>query len=112
MAESKFLDTAGVSRLWKNVVRKVSSSVDKEKERAQQEEARLEEKIDNIQIAGGGSEYTEGDGIDIVSGENGQKVIKVEENSINDSHIESISFSKITLKDGDTLILNGGNANG
>jgi uncharacterized protein YlxW (UPF0749 family) len=111
MAEHKFLSTDGVSRLWKNVVNKVASSVDKEKQRAQQEEARLEEKIDSIVITGG-SDYTEGEGIDIAVDENGQKIIKIENNSINDSHVESISFSKLSLKDGDTLILNGGNANG
>lgn len=112
MANSKFLDSAGVSRLWKNVVKKVSSSVEEESLRAQQEEARLEEKIDNITITGSDNEYTDGDGIDIITDENGQKVIKVENNSINDTHIESISFSKLVLKDGDTLILNGGNAHG
>lgn len=111
MAEHKFLSTDGVSRLWRNVVNKVTSSVDNEKQRAQQEEARLEEKIDSIVITGS-SDYTEGEGIDITVDENGQKIIKIENNSINDSHVESISFSKLSLKDGDTLILNGGNANG
>ena len=111
MAEHKFLSTDGVSRLWKNVVNKVTSSVDKEKQRAQEEEARLENKIDSI-VIGEGSDYTEGDGIDIEVDENGQKIIKIENGSINDSHVDSISFSKLSLRDGDTLILNGGNAHG
>lgn len=108
--KTKFLSTAGVGRLWKNVVKKVSSSVAEEKTRAEQEEARLEEKIDSIVIAG--SDFVEGDGIDISVDESGQKVIQLENNSINDAHIDSISFSKVTLKDGDTLILHGGHANG
>ena len=44
--------------------------------------------------------------------ENGQKVISIEEKSISDKHIDTISLSKITLKNGDIFILNGGNANG
>lgn len=108
MAETeKYLSTAGVGRLWKNVTQKVSSSVEQERLRAQKEEARLEQKINEKQ-----SNYTEGEGIDIRENENGQKIIQLENNSINDSHIESISFSKIKLKDGDNLILYGGTANG
>ena len=110
MAEVKFLSTAGVGRLWKNVVKKVSSSIAEERERAQQEEARLEEKIDTIVVTG--AEYVEGDGIDISVDDKGQKVIHLENNSINDNHVDSISFSKVTLKDGDTLMLHGGHANG
>jgi hypothetical protein len=111
MADLKFLDKAGIKQLWKNVVKKVSSSVDAERARAEAEEARIESLI----LSGGGgasADITEGEGIDIVLNENGQQVISLEKNSINDEHIESISISKVTLKDGDTLILNGGNANG
>ena len=61
MAETeKYLSTAGVGRLWKNVTQKVSSSVEQERLRAQKEEARLEQKINEKQ-----SNYTEGEGIDI-----------------------------------------------
>lgn len=108
MAETeKYLSTAGVGRLWKNVTKKVATSVEQERIRAQQEEARLEQKINEKQ-----TNYLEGDGIDISINENGQKIIQLESNSINDSHIESISFSKLNLKEGDSLILHGGNANG
>jgi hypothetical protein len=107
MAEHKFLDSAGIGRLWKNIVRKITSSVDSERERAQQEEARLEAKINS-----GGTALVEGEAIDITTDENGQTVISVENNSIKDEHVESISISKLQLKNGDTLILNGGNANG
>lgn len=110
MAEKKFLSTAGVGRLWKNVVDKISSSVGAEKERAQAEEARIESLI--LSGGGSGTSVAEGEGIDIVTNENGQQVISLEKNSINDEYIESISISKVTVKDGDTLILNGGNANG
>lgn len=111
MAEVKFLDKAGIKHLWKNVVKKVSDSVNAERVRAQAEEARIESLI----LSGGGgasADIEEGEGIDIVTNENGQQVISLEKNSINDEYIESISISKVTLKDGDTLILNGGNANG
>ena len=111
MAEKKFLDLAGVNRLWKNVVKTVNAKVSSESERAKAEEARIEALI----VAGGGgpaADVVEGEGIDIVPNENGQKVIKLEDGSIGDKHIDSISLSKVTLKDGDTLILNGGNANG
>lgn len=57
-------------------------------------------------------EYIEGEGIDIVSNEEGQKVISLEPNSIDDEHIESVSISKITQEEGDTLILNGGSIDG
>lgn len=109
MAEQKFLDVAGIRRLWKNVVTKISSSVDAERARAQAEEARIEAKIVN---SGAGIDIVEGDAIDIITNAEGQKVIGLESHSINDEHIDSISFSKVTLKDGDTLILHGGSANG
>lgn len=111
MAEKKFLDVSGVGRLWSNIVKTVNAKVNSESERAKAEEARIESLI----ISGGGGasvDVAEGEGIDIATNENGQKVISIEEESINDKHIDSISLSKVTLKDGDTLILNGGNANG
>ena len=111
MAEKKFLDVSGVSRLWSNIVKTVNAKVNSESERAKAEEARIESLI----ISGGGGasvDVAEGEGIDIATNENGQKVISIEEESISDKHIDSISLSKVTLKDGDTLILNGGNANG
>lgn len=111
MAELKFLDKAGIKQLWKNVVKKVSTSVDAERARAEAEEARIESLI----LSGGGgasADIVEGDGIDIALNENGQQVISLEKNSIDDEHIESISMSKVVLKNGDTLILHGGNANG
>ena len=66
---------------------------------------------------GGGSEcdcpeYVEGEGIDIIDNEQGQKVIAIEPGSIDDEHIESVSADKITQDEGETLILNGGKANG
>jgi hypothetical protein len=111
MAEKKFLDVSGVGRLWSNIVKTVNAKVNSESERAKAEEARIESLI----ISGGGGasvDVAEGEGIDIATNENGQKVISIEEESISDKHIDSISLSKVTLKDGDTLILNGGNANG
>jgi hypothetical protein len=56
-------------------------------------------------------DYVEGDAIDITD-ENGKKVISVEPNSIDDTHIESLSINKITQELGETLILYGGGANG
>lgn len=109
MADKKFLDVSGVSRLWNNITNLVSAKVNSEKARAEAEEARIEALI---QGGGAGANYIEGEGIDIVADENGQRVISLEDNSINDKHVESISISKVTLKDGDTLILNGGSANG
>ena len=111
MAEKKFLDVAGVSRLWHNVVKTVNAKVSSESERAKAEEARIEALI-NTSGGGSAADVVEGEGIDIVPNENGQKVISLENGSISDKHIDSISFSKVNLKDGDTLILNGGNANG
>ena len=68
---------------------------------------------------GGGSggdcdcpEYVEGAGIDIVENAYGQQVISIEEGSISNDMIESISVDKITNADGIKIILNGGNANG
>lgn len=57
-------------------------------------------------------DYIEGDAIDIVEDEDGKKVISVEPNSIDDTHIESLSINKITQELGETLILYGGGANG
>ena len=56
-------------------------------------------------------DYVEGDAIDIAD-ENGKKVISVEPNSIDDTHIESLSINKITQELGEILILDGGGANG
>lgn len=50
MAERKFLDTAGVSRLWDNIVEKIVSDVNAEKTRAVKEEVRLEEKIEGTSL--------------------------------------------------------------
>lgn len=66
-------------------------------------------------IEGGGGdcdcpEYVEGDGIDIVENEFGQRVVSIEDGSISDDMIESVSVEKIVQKDGATLILNGGKA--
>ena len=66
--------------------------------------------------SGGGEcdcpEYIEGDGIDIVENEFGQRSISIEYGAISDDMIQSVSIDKIVQKDGITLILNGGNANG
>ena len=65
---------------------------------------------------GGGScdcpEYIEGDGIDITENSKGQQVISIENNSISNEMIESISIDKIVQKEGITLILNGGSIDG
>jgi hypothetical protein len=72
-----------------------------------------------ISATGGGEpsdcncpDYIEGDGIDIVKNNEGQMVVSIEDGSISDEHIESISVSKIVQDDGDTLILNGGSIDG
>ena len=46
--ENRFLDVAGIKRLWSNVVQKISSSVEVERERAEAQELYLEEKIDKV----------------------------------------------------------------
>lgn len=56
-------------------------------------------------------DYIEGDAIDIKD-EDGKKVISVEPNSIDDTHVESLSINKITQELGEILILDGGGANG
>ena len=68
---------------------------------------------------GGGSggdcdcpEYIEGDGIDIVENEFGQRVVSIEDGAISNDMIESISIDKIVQKEGITLILNGGSIDG
>lgn len=68
---------------------------------------------------GGGSggdcdcpEYVEGEGIDIIENEYGQRVVSIEDGSISDDKIESISMDKIVQKEGMTLILNGGSIDG
>ena len=68
---------------------------------------------------GGGSggdcdcpEYVEGEGIDIIENELGQRVVSIEDGSISDEKIESISMDKIVQKEGMTLILNGGSIDG
>lgn len=57
-------------------------------------------------------EYVEGDGIDIVENEFGQKVVSIEDGSISDDMIESVSIDKLVQKEGITLILNGGSIDG
>ena len=57
-------------------------------------------------------DYVEGDAIDIEDDGEGKKVISVEEESLNDKHIAELSIAKITQKQGETLILYGGDANG
>ena len=57
-------------------------------------------------------EYIEGDGIDITENTKGQQVISIENNSISDDMIESVSIDKIVQKEGFTLILNGGSIDG
>lgn len=57
-------------------------------------------------------EYIEGEGIDIIENELGQQVISIEDGSISDDKIESISIDKIVQKEGMTLILNGGSIDG
>lgn len=57
-------------------------------------------------------EYVEGDGIDITENTKGQQVISIENNSISDDMIESVSIDKIVQKEGLTLILNGGSIDG
>lgn len=57
-------------------------------------------------------EYIEGDGIDITENTKGQQVISIENNSISDDMIESVSIDKIVQKEGFTLILNGGSVDG
>jgi wyosine [tRNA(Phe)-imidazoG37] synthetase (radical SAM superfamily) len=107
MADKKFIDSAGIKRLWKNVGKKISSSVDAETQRAQAEEARIEARINAA-----GAECVEGEGIDIVTNENGQRVISLEKQGVTDEYIHSVSAEKITQKEGNKLVLNGGNANG
>lgn len=104
MANKKFLDSSGVKRLWDNVVRIVSS----ESARAKSEEKRIEEKIAEMSD----NAYVEGEGINVTLNENGQKVISLEQGAINSDHIESISISKLISAEGQTVIFNGGNANG
>ena len=57
-------------------------------------------------------EYVEGEGIDITENTDGQQVISIEEGSISDDMIESVSIEKIVQKAGMTLILNGGSIDG
>lgn len=57
-------------------------------------------------------EYVEGEGIDIVSNAEGQQVISIEPGSIDDEQIESVSITKVTQNEGETLILNGGSIDG
>ena len=57
-------------------------------------------------------DYIEGDGIDITETPYGQRVVSLEENSISDKHIASISVSKLVQEEDTILILNGGKANG
>jgi hypothetical protein len=57
-------------------------------------------------------EYIEGDGIDITENMKGQQVISIENNSISNDMIESVSIDKIVQKEGFTLILNGGSIDG
>lgn len=57
-------------------------------------------------------EYIEGNGIDITENIKGQREISIEPGAISDTMIESVSIEKIIQKDGTTLVLNGGNANG
>lgn len=104
MAIKNYLDTAGVKRLWQNVVNAIRSSVDAESNRAKAEEKRIEEKITQM----GANAYVEGEGIIITENENGQKVISIEQNSVSGEHIESIPASKITTEEGEVLVLNGG----
>lgn len=67
---------------------------------------------------GGGSgdgdcpEYIEGEGIDIIENEYGQRVVSIEDGSISNDKIESISIDKIVQPSGTTLILNGGSIDG
>ncbi len=73
-----------------------------------------------ISASGGGSpegggdcpEYIEGEGIDITENIYGQREISIENQSISDDMIKSVSIEKITYSGGETLILYGGNANG
>jgi hypothetical protein len=104
MAIKNYLDTAGVKRLWRNIVNAIRSSVDAESNRAKAEEKRIEEKITQM----GSNAYAEGEGINITENENGQKVISLEQNSISGDHIKSVPASKITIEDGEILVLNGG----
>lgn len=46
--ENRFLDVAGTQRLWGNVVQKIASGVEVERERAEAQELYLEEKIDKV----------------------------------------------------------------
>ena len=68
--------------------------------------------------SGGGSgdsdcpEYVEGEGIDIIENEYGQRVVSIEDGSISNDKIESISIDKIVQPSGTTLILNGGSIDG
>jgi uncharacterized protein YlxW (UPF0749 family) len=108
MTNKNFLDAAGVSRLWHNITKAISGAVISEKERAIAEEKRIEQKITDV----AGHAYVEGDGINITINKNGEKVISLEEGAISDEHIESISISKLTSAEGQTVVFNGGNANG
>lgn len=53
-------------------------------------------------------DYIEGKGIDIVDGEDGDKVISIEPNSVDDEMISGVSVEKLFQNEGGILILNGG----
>ena len=104
MANNKFLDTSGVGRLWNNVIRAIGNAVNAEAARAKAEEARIEEMIADV----ADHAYVEGEGIDITTNENGEKVISLEQMAVTDEHIESVSVSKIVVPEDEVLIVYGG----
>lgn len=56
--------------------------------------------------------YIEGAGINIVEGEEGERIISIEKSSIDDEMIDAISVTKLTQDEGEILILYGGSTNG
>lgn len=57
------------------------------------------------------TDIVEGEGIDIIENDEGQKVISLEPGSITEEHIAEIPLEKIVQKN-NTLILNGGSIDG
>ena len=55
-------------------------------------------------------DYIEGEGIDIISSAEGQRMILIENDSISDNKIKSVSVNKLIQEEGTTIILNGGKA--
>jgi hypothetical protein len=82
MAEQKFLSTAGVSRLWTNVVTKISSDVLVEQQRAQIEEDRIANLLKTEEETARKAEQKNEENIKTLS----EVVIKIAENNVDISN--------------------------